>query len=295
MRPSYAKLDGLQAFEQPLASLPHTLRNLILERLRNLTQYEPVIGIMGKTGVGKSSLCNALFQGDVTPVSNVESCTRDVLRFRLRNGNHSLMIVDLPGVGESEQRDEEYTALYRRILPELDLVLWVIKTDDRALSVDEHFYRKLMLAYQHRVLFVVNQADKAEPCHQWNTTINTPSQSQQSTIEAKRSAVQQLFLSHHQVCVVSARTGWGVEALVDTMMRCLPDRATSPLATQLHGRLCTEPVKKQARDSFSHVVGQVFDGAGSSPLLPASVRAVIRTVRETVMSVARGVWDWIFF
>ncbi|TCW04030.1 dynamin family protein [Raoultella sp. BIGb0138] len=121
------------------------------------------------------------------------------------------MIIDLPGVGESEQRDEEYTALYRRILPELDLVLWVIKADDRALSVDEHFYRKVMLEYQHRVLFVVNQADKAEPCHQWNTTSNTPSHGQQSTIEAKRSAVQQLFLPHHPVCVVSARTGWGLD------------------------------------------------------------------------------------
>ncbi|WP_202882584.1 GTPase family protein, partial [Citrobacter sp. NCU1] len=258
-------------------------------------QYEPVIGIMGKTGVGKSSLCNALFQGEVTPVSNVESCTRDVLRFRLRNGNHSLMIVDLPGVGESEQRDEEYTALYRRILPELDLVLWVIKTDDRALSVDEHFYRKIMLAYQHRVLFVVNQADKAEPCHQWNTTSNTPSHSQQSTIEAKRSAVQQLFLSHHQICVVSARTGWGLDAMVETMMRSLPDRATSPLTTQLHGRLCTEPVKKQARERFGNAVDEMIGSVGSASLLPASVRAVIRTVREAVVTVARAVWDCIFF
>jgi len=217
------KLDNLQAFEQPLASLPHTLRNLILARLRSLTLYELVIGIMGKTGTGKSSLCNALFQGEVTPISNVSACTRDVLRFRLRNGNHNLMIVDLPGVGESEQRDREYTVLYRRILPELDLVLWVIKADDRALSVDEHFYRKVMLAYQHRVLFVVNQADKAEPCHQWNTTSNTPSHGQQSTIEAKRSAVQQLFLPHHPVCVVSARTGWGLDAVVPprTLRRAL--------------------------------------------------------------------------
>lgn len=166
------KTDGLLAIEKPLASLPPTLRSLILKRLRSLTQYEPVFGIMGKSGSGKSSLCNALFQGEVTPVSDVAACTRDVLRFRFRNGNHSLMIVDLPGVGESEQRDEEYTALYRRILPELDLVLWVIKADDRALSVDEHFYHKVMLAYQRRVLFVVNQADKAEPCHQWSVADN---------------------------------------------------------------------------------------------------------------------------
>lgn len=288
------KSDGLQAIEKPLASLPHTLRNLILERLRSLTQYEPVIGIMGKTGAGKSSLCNALFQGEITPVSNVESCTRDVLRFRLSNSNHSLMIVDLPGVGESEQRDEEYTALYRRILPELDLVLWVIKADDRALSVDEHFYQKVMVAYQHRVVFVVNQADKAEPCHEWRSTDSTPSPAQQLTIDTKRIAVHQLFLPHHPVCVVSARTGWGVEALVETMMRSLSDRATSPLTTQLHERLCTEPVKKQARERFSEAVGKVFDTAEPS-FIPAPLKTVILTVRNTLMSVARAVWDWIFF
>ena len=83
------KPDGLQAFEQPLASLPPTLRQLILERIQNLTHYEPLIGIMGKSGAGKSSLCNKLFRGEVSPVSDVNACTRDVLRFRLRSGRHS--------------------------------------------------------------------------------------------------------------------------------------------------------------------------------------------------------------
>ncbi len=35
-------------------------------------------------------------------------------------------------------------ALYRDILPELDLVLWLIKADDRALSVDEYFWRHIL-------------------------------------------------------------------------------------------------------------------------------------------------------
>jgi small GTP-binding protein len=289
------KPDGLQAFEQPLASLPCTLRQLILERIQNLTHYEPVIGIMGKSGAGKSSLCNELFRGEVSPVSDVNACTRDVLRFRLRSGCHSLVIVDLPGVGESGRRDQEYRALYRRILPELDLVLWIIKADDRALTVDEQFWHGVMQPYRQKVLFVISQADKIEPCHEWDTLTSKPSPHQLGNLKAKQAAIMAMFKPHHPVCVVSARTGWGIEEMVAAMMRCLPDRATSPVVTQLQGRLCTEPVKSQARDSFGDAVGRVFDTVESSSFLPAPLKTVIRTVRDAVVSVARAVWDWIFF
>ncbi|WP_447870368.1 GTPase family protein [Serratia fonticola] len=289
------KSEGLQAIEKPLASLPYAIGKHILDHIQKLTHYEPVIGIMGKTGAGKSSLCNALFQGEVTPVSDVDACTRDVLRFRLNSGDHSLILVDLPGVSESKQRDKEYESLYRHILPELDLILWVIKADDRAFSVDEHFYRQVMTGYQQRILFVVNQADKIEPCHEWYVTGNGPSPHQLVNIEARLESIRQLFSPHHPVCAVSARTEWNLPSMVETMMRCLPDRATSPLATQLHGRLCSEPVKKQARESFGSAVGSVFDTAESSSFIPAPVQVVIRKVREAVVSVARAIWDWIFF
>ncbi|EAZ2931422.1 GTPase family protein [Salmonella enterica] len=289
------KTEGLQAIEKPLASLPQAIRNHILERLHSLTQYEPVIGIMGKTGAGKSSLCNALFQGEVTPVSDVEACTRDALRFRLQCSNHSIMLVDLPGIGESEQWDSEYESLYRRILPELDLILWVIKADDRAFSVDERFYKRVMTDHQQRILFVVNQADKIEPCHEWNTASNTPSPKQSANIKARLESICQLFSVSHPVCVVSARTSWNLPSMVETMMRCLPDRATSPVATQLHGRLCNEPVKKQARESFGRAVGEVFDSAEAASFIAAPLKAVVRTIRDAVASVARAVWDWIFF
>ncbi len=79
-----------------------------------------------------------------------------------------MVITDLPGVGESRDRDAEYEALYRNILPELDLVLWLIKADDRALSVDEYFWRHILHRGHQQVLFVVTQADKTEPCHEWD-------------------------------------------------------------------------------------------------------------------------------
>ncbi len=127
---------------------------------------------------------------------------------------------------------------------ELDLILWVIKADDRAFSVDERFYRRVMTGYQQLFLFVVNGADKIEPCHEWFVTSNAPSPHQLVNIEARLASIRQLFSPHHPVCAVSARTEWNLPSMIETMMCCLPDRATSPLATQLHGRLCSEPVKK---------------------------------------------------
>lgn len=136
--------EGLKSFQQSLADLPQWVSERLLQQINQLTNYEPVIGIMGKTGVGKSSLCNALFAGDISPVSDVAACTREPLRFRLQVGDRYITLMDLPGVGESGARDTEYAALYREQLPRLDLVLWLIKADDRALTVDEHFYHQVI-------------------------------------------------------------------------------------------------------------------------------------------------------
>lgn len=107
-----------ESLRSSLAGLPEWVSECILQQINQLTHYEPVIGIMGKTGAGKSSLCNALFSGEVSPVSDVAACTREPLRFRLQVGERYMTLVDLPGVGESSARDAEYAALYREQLPD---------------------------------------------------------------------------------------------------------------------------------------------------------------------------------
>lgn len=285
------KSYGLQALEKPLASLPHTLRNLILERIHSLTQYEPVIGIMGKTGVGKSSLCNALFASEVSPVSDVAACTREPLRFRLQLGKRYMTIVDLPGAGESGVRDNEYAALYRQQLPRLDLVLWLIKADDRALAVDEHFYRQVIgEAYRHKVLFVISQSDKVEPTCGGEKL----SREQKQNISRKICLLHELFQPVNPVCAVSVRLQWGLRVMAERMIRCLPREASSPVAVQLSAPLRTDAVNKKARDDFGETVGSVLDSVSSMPLIPAPVRTVIQSVRDIVASVARAVWNFFF-
>ncbi|HCU15722.1 NgrB family protein [Hafnia paralvei ATCC 29927] len=283
--------EGLQPLQNSLSGLPQWMSERILQQINQLTHYEPVIGIMGKTGSGKSSLCNALFSGEISPVSDVTACTRDPLRFRLQVGKRFMTLVDLPGVGESERRDTEYAALYREQLPRLDLVLWLIKADDRALAVDELYYRQVIgEAYRHKVLFVISQSDKVEPISGGDKL----STEQKQNISRKICQLHELFQPVNPVCAVSVRLQWGLRMTAERMIRCLPREASSPVVSQLSALLRTDAVNKKARDDFGETVGSVLDTVSSMPLIPAPVRTVIQSVRDIVISVARAVWNFFF-
>ena len=283
--------EGLQPLNHSLSGLPQWVSERILQQINRLTHYEPVIGIMGKTGAGKSSLCNALFVGEISPVSDVAACTREPLRFRLQVGERYMTLVDLPGVGESGERDAEYAALYRAQLSRLDLVLWLIKADDRALAVDEHFYHQVIgEAYRHKVLFVISQSDKAEP-----TSGGRPlSTAQKQNISRKICLLHELFQPVNPICAVSVRLQWGLRVMAERMIKCLPREATSPVVAQLQQPFRTMVVREQARDDFGETVDAILDTVSTFPLIPAPVRTIIQAVRSSVVSVARAVWDFFF-
>lgn len=156
---------GNKLIKNAIDILPKEIRESVLNRIKNIINYEPVIGVMGKTGAGKSSLVNAIFKDNVCPISDVEACTRETKEIKIQFGHRSITLIDIPGVGENASRDNEYEALYKRLLPKMDLILWVIKGDDRAFSADEHFYQKVLkpAGGDKKTLFVLNQIDKIEP------------------------------------------------------------------------------------------------------------------------------------
>lgn len=290
--PNHKNLREIQA---SLSVLPDSLHQRVIDHIEQLIQYEPVIGIMGKTGAGKSSLCNALFQGEVSPVSDNSACTRHALTLRLSSGQRSMLFVDLPGVGESEEQDRDYAALYQHWLPRVDIVLWLLKADDRALAIDQHIYRTVIgERYRNKILFVLNQVDKLEPSHEWDRESQHPSLKQSGNIYARRVAVRSTFFPTHPVCAVSVKTNWGMAAMVETLFQCLPPKASSPLSARLQPDWRSVAIDNRAQDDFAQSVGDVLDSVIALPVVPAPLKILIGSLKQTVVSLARSLWSLLF-
>lgn len=241
--------------------IPAEYRTKISSRLNDIIQYEPMVGVFGKTGAGKSSLCNALFGRDICPISGIAACTRTPQQIRLNLVGRGMTLLDVPGVGESEDRDAEYDALYREWLPKLDLVLWIVKADDRALAVDEDFFKRLVRPYLDagKPFFVVlSQADKIEPFREWDEKARQPGSRQAANIEEKCRVVAGFFgLPLGQVLATSAAEKYGLVELVDGIIHALPAEKRVGVLREVQKEYRSKKAKRDAEKGILDVIVEV--------------------------------------
>lgn len=154
-------MEEIDPFTDPRV-LDHVRRRRDEERAKPLA-----VAVVGQTGVGKSSLLNALFGtdlvvGDVLPTTKIPEPVEVV-----GSGGHTLTFWDMPGFGESARADAGYLDMYREKLLECDVLLWGIHADSRSTTfevqtidrlldgVDEQARRDLM----SKLTFVLTKAD----------------------------------------------------------------------------------------------------------------------------------------
>ncbi|WP_336193018.1 GTPase family protein [Providencia stuartii] len=276
--------------------LPKDIRDSVFNRIKNIIDYEPVIGVMGKTGAGKSSLINAIFKGNVCPVSDVEACTRETKEIKIEFGHRSLRLIDIPGVGENANRDNEYEALYKRLLPKMDLILWIIKGDDRAFSADEHFYQRVLkpAGGDKKTLFVLNQIDKIEPFREWDIEHNQPSLNQLTNIRKKEAyLIERFSFTEHPVISVSANEKYNISKLVEEMIRALPKEAKSGVVAQVKNDVKTTEIIEEAKGGFEETVNEALDDI-IDHYLPKPIASVAKAAKKVVVQAVKKVWGFFF-
>jgi small GTP-binding protein len=245
------------------------LLNKIEQKVKEIRTYTPNVAIFGDSGVGKSSLCNALFGKDVAAISDVEACTREPQEIFIGNEKDGgINLIDVPGIGEDPKRHKEYKELYKSLLPKLDLILWAIKADDRKYASALEVYSELLIPNLKNcpVVFVITQVDKIEPHREWDIKKNKPSDAQEVNLLKKQEDISLRFgISKDLIVPVSSADTYNLPALIDKIVEVLPNEKKSSIVREAKEENTSEETYIKAEkgiwDSVLDTFGEAYDSA----------------------------------
>jgi len=205
------------------------LRSEVEKIIKEESNKPFIVSIMGQTGVGKSSLLNALFEANL-PTDKVRPCTKTIDRVVAKGTTkHELWFYDLPGIGESSEADDEYLEDYKQKLLESDVVLWAIHADIRSVTFDFNSLQKILASFEAavqgdllgKITFVLTKADLLSP-PPWifgkdgESGLFTASKETKALMMEKSSYYQEIFLQPHADLLVSKTYNDGNFSIADS-------------------------------------------------------------------------------
>lgn len=236
------------------------IRDTILgdEELKNLmdgvdSHRPPRIFLIGRTGVGKSSLINALCSAYVAPVSDTRSCTETAQTYQCKDGERTLMeILDTRGIAESDNLNAEISAedmlinQVKEFSP--DVAIFMLNCTHRDdVDSDVNFLKKLSESYAQAynmrlpIVAVVNKCDEMAPSRLKNPNEYTESKTKKiaEQVQHYKEIIVKNNLKIDDIIAVSSLIDWmtadGTEIDADSI-ESLPVSDSENLQIAFDGR-----------------------------------------------------------
>lgn len=231
MKKFYLNADKL--LESLPDAIPSNVKKLLKDKilgdaeLKNLMEgidahRPPRIFLIGRTGVGKSSLINAICGAYIADVSDTKSCTENAQVHKYMDGNRVLMeIFDTRGIAESVSLDSKETAedmlidQINEFSPDVAiLVLGCTHRDD--VDSDVLFLKKLAESYHSvndarlPIVAVVNKCDEMKPARQKKAEEYSPSKiaNIQEVVKYYKEIIRKNDLQIKEIVPVSSLIDW---------------------------------------------------------------------------------------
>lgn len=121
----------------------------------------PIVAIVGRANVGKSSIFNAILERREAIVAKEAGTTRDSVTAKASWGNQDFWMVDTAGMKDAED-DFEFT-IQEQILQATDSadVIWVVVEANIPITEEDRKVAKLALRSKKPVFLIVNKVDRA--------------------------------------------------------------------------------------------------------------------------------------
>lgn len=180
------------------------------------------IGFFGRRNAGKSSVVNAVAGQDLAVVSDVKGTTTDPVQKAMELlPMGPVVVIDTPGIDDEGTLGELRIKKTKQILNKTDVAVLVADGTVGATAVEQ----ELLTLFQERgipFVIAVNKADlQAESIAQRNQ--KTPASQTESIAQRNVDSenFQNLWAPYEKNCiVVSARTGYQIEALKEKIAAC---------------------------------------------------------------------------
>lgn len=174
-----------------------------------MTMALPVITIVGRPNVGKSTLFNRLVGGRRAIVHNEPGVTRDRLYATVEWKGRTFILGDTGGfeLGAKTGLAVQVLAQVRQAVQEAALVIFVVDAREGLTPLDEEIARLLRHDVRARIVVAPNKVDR--PSHE--------------------TLASEFFrMGFDEICPVSAEHGLGVAELCDLIVEALPPVEVAP-------------------------------------------------------------------
>lgn len=137
-------------------------QQLISVILFKVTKKLPIIAIVGRANVGKSSLFNAILNRRETIVAKEPGTTRDSIMAKAEYLDQHFWLVDTAGMKNPE--DDFEFSIQEQIIQAADSadVIWVVVEADVPITEEDRRVAKLALRSRKPVFLIINKLDKAK-------------------------------------------------------------------------------------------------------------------------------------
>ena len=275
------------------------------ELMNGIDQHRPPrLFLIGRTGVGKSSLINAIVGSYVAKVSDTVSCTPEATSYEIKEDERVLMeILDTRGIAESERIDNSVSA-EDKLLEQVnefspDAVIFMLNCTHRDdVDKDVAFLKRVKKEYEEinqinlPIVVVINKCDEMAPARKKNPEdySGTKLEKIKEVLRSYKSIIVKSGLKIQDIVAVSSLIDWqtpdGEEIAVEDIDN-LPENDIKNLEIAFDGRYNIEEL-------LNILDGAILDAEARMGLrmavrLNELVKRIAKQIEKTFSTIGAGV------